>query len=858
MDIEEIKSIVQDKFSSSDKVSAVLCDAKVLQPEWVIKERLLAIVENSEEKAVFCLFSSSSPPKTFSDLSIEVVLPIDKTFKCEIDNKPSDSETVLYLNLSSRRNKLKFEIERTSEVVTSFVDELFQGLDLVEKAQTPPEFEWLKKYSSKNDSGFDSNINPVIILPRQIAEKAQGQVPVAMRESRIKYEMLLRESDFTYTKTFSVFATTWNVNDKSPFISLNGWLDMETEPPDIYAIGFQELDLSKETFLFDQTAREDEWYRAVLLGIDTRVKYAEVRRVRLVGMMLIVLIKEQYLMHVDNVLWDTIGTGIMGKMGNKGGVAVSFDFHSTSLCFVNSHLAAHVEEYERRNQDFRDIYNRAQFRQVSNQQSKHIRDHDQIYWIGDLNYRITDLDPQIVKRMIEENNYTTILKCDQLNIQHKLQHVFAGFTEGPITFRPTYKYDPGTDNWDSSEKNRAPAWCDRIFWKGEGITQLAYRSHPALNISDHKPVSSTFRSDIKIINEDKYRKIYEEVIKKLDKLENELIPQVTVDQTEIDFGTVKYLELQVRSMTIANTGQVPVEFEFIKKLDEATFCKEWLIVEPYRKCIHPGETCNINLKVLVNKTSACKMNAGSDKLYDILVLHLYGGKDIFITITGIYERSCFGCSIEVLVNLNTPIREVPFGKLLELENKRDSTSTNTSVYSIPKEIWFLVDHIYLHGLKEPNLFEQPGLHSEVLQIRDWLDTGSIDLVPGSIHSVAEALLLLLESTAEPIIPYNLHSVCLSASTNYLQCKQIVTQLPEYRKNVFLYLCEFLKETLQYGAENGLDAKTLSTLFGCIFLRDNPSHVQEISRQNKQFIDKKKSNFVYHFLVNDHSDLLINK
>lgn len=45
-------------------------------------------------------------------------------------------------------------------------------------------------------------------------------------------------------------------------------------------------------------------------------------------------------------------------------------------------------------------------------------------------------------------------------------------------------------------------------------------------------------------------------------------------------------------------------------------------------------------------------------------------------------------------------------------------------------------------------------------------------IAGSVHSVAEALLLLLESTAEPLIPYNLHNVCLSAATNYLQCKQV--------------------------------------------------------------------------------------
>lgn len=43
---------------------------------------------------------------------------------------------------------------------------------------------------------------------------------------------------------------------------------------------------------------------------------------------------------------------------------------------------------------------------------------------------------------------------------------------------------------------------------------------------------------------------------------------------------------------------------------------------------------------------------------------------------------------------------------------------------------------------------------------------------GSVHSVAEALLILLDSTSEPIIPYNLHATCLSVSSYYAQCKQV--------------------------------------------------------------------------------------
>lgn len=86
--------------------------------------------------------------------------------------------------------------------------------------------------------------------------------------------------------------------------------------PDFYAIGFQELDLSKEAFLFNDTPREDEWRQVVAKSLHPKACYEQIALVRLVGMMLIVFAQNTHLPYVKNICVDTVGTGIMGKLVN--------------------------------------------------------------------------------------------------------------------------------------------------------------------------------------------------------------------------------------------------------------------------------------------------------------------------------------------------------------------------------------------------------------------------------------------------------------------------------------------------------------------------------------------------------------
>lgn len=61
----------------------------------------------------------------------------------------------------------------------------------------------------------------------------------------------------------------------------------------------------------------------------------------------------------------------------------------------------------------------------------------------------------------------SLLPHDQLRrIMQQRKAFHDGWREGPISFLPTYKYDIGTLGlFDSSEKQRAPSWCDRILYR---------------------------------------------------------------------------------------------------------------------------------------------------------------------------------------------------------------------------------------------------------------------------------------------------------------------------------------------------------------------------------------------------------
>lgn len=153
-----------------------------------------------------------------------------------------------------------------------------------------------------------------------------------------------------------------------------------------------------------------------------------------------------------------------------------------------------------------------------------------------MNYRIDQRRDAIISA-IGAGQLTTLHTHDQLlkEMKHNRTSRLRGFEEGPLSFAPTYKYDRRSNNFDSSEKKRSPAWCDRVLWRaghidaGHGLPSIprveqipgSYRRYE-VDVSDHRPVTAGFNAVVKKVQRD-VRGQYKQQVQAEWKLERDAI-----------------------------------------------------------------------------------------------------------------------------------------------------------------------------------------------------------------------------------------------------------------------------------------------------------------------------------------------
>ncbi|KAL1877090.1 hypothetical protein VTK73DRAFT_8898 [Phialemonium thermophilum] len=346
-----------------------------------------------------------------------------------------------------------------------------------------------------------------------------GQIPVVVYDPISDYvnaELQKRSGQFSSIEKINIWVGTFNLNGRTVGLEedLSPWLcppELGDRQPEIVAVGFQEIvELSPQQIMNSDPTRKQLWERAVKKTLEKHAekvngeRYVLLRSGQLVGAALCIFVRASVLRHIKNVEGSVKKTGLSGMAGNKGAVAIRFDYANTPICFVTAHLAAGFANYEERNRDYATIYDGLRF-----QRNRRIDDHDSVVWFGDFNYRI-GLSLEKTKELVRQGDLEKLYENDQLNLQMVAGLAFRFYSEARINFLPTYKFDVGTDEYDTSEKARIPAWTDRILRKGANLRQLCYNSAP-LRFSDHRPVYATFECSVNIVDAQLRDKISREI-----------------------------------------------------------------------------------------------------------------------------------------------------------------------------------------------------------------------------------------------------------------------------------------------------------------------------------------------------------
>ncbi|KXJ92520.1 Endonuclease/exonuclease/phosphatase [Microdochium bolleyi] len=321
----------------------------------------------------------------------------------------------------------------------------------------------------------------------------------------------------------------------------------------LYVLGLQEvvsLNLVQQSLYTDSTTVA-KWKDAIEAGLPKG--YELVACQQMVGLLLLIYASTEVAATISNESTVSVGTGLLGYMGNKGAISSRILLgETTSVVFANCHLSSGHDQasLERRWWDYGKILSQTRFAPISltgveEDEEAKIGDEDYAFLFGDLNFRLDGLPGDDIKRILtlhttgeydlsnrsrktlsgeeavivnhnssehdpdgtktpgmvsRETSFNdngddddnaelpdpddfmpnphddpaslqatldSLLPHDQLGRTIKdRKALHEGWREGPITFLPTYKYDVGTTgHFDSSEKRRAPSWCDRILYR---------------------------------------------------------------------------------------------------------------------------------------------------------------------------------------------------------------------------------------------------------------------------------------------------------------------------------------------------------------------------------------------------------
>ncbi|GAA5900276.1 uncharacterized protein JCM6883_002795 [Sporobolomyces salmoneus] len=343
-----------------------------------------------------------------------------------------------------------------------------------------------------------------------------------LRKDWIALQMQDKVDEYCTFSNLQIGIFTWNIDGVSPGDfqaaspvnqTLLHTFIQTLDNPDLISFNFQELvdlsdlTLAARTFFFatrhhDVTLRYKHWRALLAEAVTQRLgpEYELVKEEKLVGLYTVLFARKNIARKIKDLESDGIKTGFSQEYGNKGSVLLRLVIDDTSICLINSHLAAGTTAPARRERDLIEIFDSGpKFTRPTPGTKKaykggdgtQISDCEILFFSGDLNFRIDLPRSQVLSTLAKSPTaIQDLFAHDELEQLRRTNPSFRlrKLEEAPICFPPTYKYDHNSSNYDTSAKQRTPSWCDRILWKSmrrESVKCVAFGRYEA-DVSDHR------------------------------------------------------------------------------------------------------------------------------------------------------------------------------------------------------------------------------------------------------------------------------------------------------------------------------------------------------------------------------------
>ncbi|KAL1223087.1 Type II inositol polyphosphate 5-phosphatase 15 [Cardamine amara subsp. amara] len=477
----------------------------------------------------------------------------------------------------------------------------------------------------------------------------------------------LAGKEFLYSRieNLKILAGTWNVGEgRASTDSLVSWLGCAATGVEIVVVGLQEVEMgagvfamsaAKETVGLEGSPLGQWWLDMIGKTLDEGSSFVRVGSRQLAGLLICVWIRNDLKPHVGDVDAAAVPCGFGRAFGNKGAVGVRLRLYDRLLCFVNCHFAAHLEAVNRRNADFDHVYRTMAFSRQSTSLNSgvagasfgvsvprggnamgvntvearpELSEADMIIFLGDFNYRLDDITYDETRDFISQRCFDWLREKDQLHAEMEAGNVFQGMREAIIRFPPTYKFErhqAGLAGYDSGEKKRIPAWCDRILYR-DSKKQLGvdcgldcpvvssisqYDACMDVTDSDHKPVRCIFSVKIARVDESVRRQEFGNIInsnKKIKVMLGELskVPETVVSTNNIILQNHDSTILRITNKSEKNIAFFKIICEGQSNIEEdgqahdhqarGSFgFPQWLEVSPGTGTIKPNQIAEVSV-----------------------------------------------------------------------------------------------------------------------------------------------------------------------------------------------------------------------------------------------------------------------